>query len=324
MKYFVIFFVFLPLFFSCNNTADPIAYDKNIKALEKQVGFIHLLINNANFDKASELLKEELVLYPNNIDLLTLKAWLLLQQGKYDQSKKAFQKLLDRNKKNPLALIGLARIARILGDKNLSIKYIEESLGYKKSISAAWLEKGLLQYENKDYKEALVSFNKASLLDKNDYDAVFFKYVTFLRLGRELDDVKQYWQSIIKAHKTKSWYFLYLADTLLIHDKKLAYQIVENGILHFPDEPYLLNMLAYLQFQKYQVQKNQEFIENAKENIIKCMENSQRLRPEFIDTYFSILKIMKEEDKIKEELEKYIIIFPDSPLLLKWQREYYK
>ena len=57
--------------------------------------------------------------------------------------------------------------------------------------------------------------------------------------------------------------------------------------------------------------------------LLKRIENSEKIIPEFIDTYFLILEEMGDTKKIEEEAKKYILLFPDADIIKKWIKKYW-
>ncbi|MCK4798417.1 MAG: hypothetical protein KAT05_13640 [Spirochaetes bacterium] len=317
---FIIFLIII--LFSCKTKTDPIIYDKKTEVIDKEVQLIQILINNNNHKEAVKQIEKNLNLYPDNQDIMHLKGWLLLKQNKFDESEEIFLSLLNENKKNPLVLAGLARINRIIGNKKKAKEYIKIGLSYIKSLSILWLEKGILEYEENEYKKALIDFNKAYNLNNKNYDAYFFKYITMLQLGRELDEIKQYWENILNNKSAKSWYFLYHADILYKKDnKELAFDVVKNGLSNYPDDPYLLNMSSIYLYEYFITNKEEKIIEEAKEKILRSIKNTKKLEPEFIDTYLSILEITGQQEKLKEEINKYFLFFPNSQIIIDWVKK---
>jgi tetratricopeptide (TPR) repeat protein len=321
MKFILILCTCLFLF-SCETTTKPIIYDKNIDVISQESQLIHQLLLNENYIDAENQIEKDLKLYPENIEILSLKAWLFLYTGKYDQSRELFLKVLEKNKSNPMAYLGLTRIYKLTDQKEKAKESVKYGLSYTKLNSNLWLEKGIIEYEENSYKQALVDFTKSYNLDLKNNDAAFFKYITMLKLGRELDEIKSIWENILKSQRFKSYYFLYHAGYLYEAGKKdMALTILKSGLGYFPKDPYLLNFYAYFLYEKYKIDYNEETLKDADININKCFDNSSKIEPEFIDTYFYILQAKKENEKLKSELDKYILMFPDSQLLMEWVKK---
>ena len=74
-----IIFLLMILLISCKTTTEPIIYDKNIDKADKEAELIHILIRNGNLEEAEKQIDKNLILYPDNPDILLLKGWLFLE-----------------------------------------------------------------------------------------------------------------------------------------------------------------------------------------------------------------------------------------------------
>jgi tetratricopeptide (TPR) repeat protein len=306
---------------ACKSNTEPIIYDTSIDTLDKEGQLIFQLLENGNLAQAEEQLTENLKLFPGNIELLNLQAWLFLVRGEYDEAEARFIDILDKKETNPLACAAMARIERIRGNRDSALEWIRKGIVLRSSISVLWLEKGILNYEIQEYKQALLDFNKAVLLDRNSMDALFFKYVTMLKLGREVDEVKQNWETILQKQAAREWYFLYHAVTLHeLGNSELAMQVTETGLFNYPDDPWLLNLNAWLLYEQYRRSPDTQLILKARQNIERCLNTGTVLVPEFVDTLFTILFEQGETDRIEQDLDRYLLLMPDSELLYDWQK----
>lgn len=319
--YFLIFFTILSL--SCKSRREPIIYDNKLKQLDNNIKLMTQLLLDGKYESLELEISKYLNLYKNNEDLLLLKAWLFLKTKKYHEAELIFLSLLEKNKKNILCYAGLARLYRIENKLEIAEKKISEGLSVSNFFSILWFEKGLLEYEKKEYGKAIISLTKAINLDYKNTDAKFFRYICYLKIGRNLDEVKEIWESIVKKNVLKPEYFLYHAYTLYEIDqyKEFCLTILEEGIKKFPDDPYLLNMKSFILFENYKVRKEEKLFQQAKLNILKCLEYSKDIEIEFIDTYLLILEEEKEYDKIKELIDEYYLIYPNSDVIKLWLRK---
>lgn len=316
----VLILIVLALAVSCKSTAEPVVYDENVDRIDEECQIIHLLINNKNYKEASFRIEKNLQLYPNNIDILLLKAWLLLQEKEYSQSEELLLAILEKNKKNPLALAGLGRIYRLNGDFEKAKSYIELGIGLQSNQSIFWFEMGIIDFESKEYKKAILNFTKAVSLEKNNYDALFFRYICYLKEEKDVDKRKQIWENLVKANMMKSWYYLYHANTLYeIGNKDDAFFILNEGLGKFPGDIYLLNYHAYLLIEKYKKENKTEDLQKAEEYSKQCLKSE--INPEFLDTYFMILELNGKLGELKQELNRYLLEYPESKILLKWLKK---
>lgn len=318
-----VFIFIVIIFFSCKTTTNPVVYDKKQKSLDNNIKIMTQLLLDGKYEALEIELSKFLTIYKDNEDLLLLNGWLLLQQKKYRDAEKIFLSLLEKNKKNLLCYVGLARLYRIENKKDLAYKNIIEGLKISQFFSILWFEKGMIEYENNEYEKAIISFTRSINLNNKNYDANFFRYICYLKTGRDLDDIKDIWQNIVKSNILKPEYFLYHSYTLyqIENYKNFSLTILKEGVNKFPDNPYLLNMLSYILFEKYKETRDENFLTEAKNNIIKCFNNAKHIEIEFVDTYLFILEEIKDYNKIKELLNEYYLIYPDSDIIKYWLRK---
>ncbi|HOJ63827.1 MAG TPA: hypothetical protein PLE45_05350 [Spirochaetota bacterium] len=319
----VISLIIICLLISCKTITTPIIYDKNQKSLDNNIKIMTQLLLDKKYEALERELFRFLTIYKDNEDLLLLKGWLLLQTKKYKEAEAIFLSLLEKNKKNLLCYAGLARLYRIQNKKDLAEQKISEALKVNQFFSIIWFEKGMLEYENREYEKAIISFTRAINIDYKNYDAKFFRYLCYLKTGRELDDVKDIWESIVKAGILKPEYFLYHAYTLYEIEKYKSFSLIvlKDGLNKFPDDPYLLNMYSYLLFEKYKESRDEKYLIEAKESIVKCFDIAKNIEIEFVDTYLVILKEIKDYQKMKELINEYYLLYPDSDIIKFWLKE---
>lgn len=322
-KFFILLIILVLSMFSCKTTTEPIKYDKNIEKADKEAELIHILIRNGNLEEAEKQIDKNLILYPDYAEIVLLKGWLYLKSNKLDESEKIFSSLLQKNKKNALAATGLAVINRIKGNKQIALKYISDALKYLPGNSNLWLEKGILEYEENNFKTASQYFDRAHALDNKNIEASFYKYITLLQLGKEIHDIYNLWENILKRKELlHSWFFQYHAEILYNKNKKsLAFQVIKNGLEEFPKDSYLLNMHSFYLYKEYLLNNKKELIDDAMKNILICIENSKEVKPEFIDTYLLILETTGDNEKLIKEVKKYYLLFPDNEIIIKWAKK---
>jgi len=323
---FILYFIIS--FFSCRTT--PIVYDRSNDPRNREVIMINVLIENKKYEEAEIKIREELVIYPNNIDFLLQLGWLFLVQKRLSDSEIIFKDIIEREKSVPLAYLGLAKIARFMEDKNSAFYYIEKGLKYSKVISDLYMERGILFYQDGQYSKALKDFNTVLILDYRSIEATFYKYLMLLLQGEDVDSIKHYWNKVLESSPLEEYYFLYHTEALeRVGKHKLAESILKQGLSFFPDGVYLLNSYSYFLYNSYLKSDNEEeknsFLSEALLNIEKCIktgEENNLLEPYFLDSYFLILEAKGNQDKIQNNLKKYIYLYPDSIYLIDWTKKY--
>jgi tetratricopeptide (TPR) repeat protein len=320
-KLFLYILFTIALVTGCKSNTEPVVYDKNIDTIDRESTLIFQLLENGNLTKAEEQLTENLKILPDNIELLNLKAWLLLVKQDYNQAEDMFQDLLKKKESNPLAYAALGRIYRLRGDYDQAMKYIKRGITLRSSLSVLWLEKGIINFSLAEYRQAQLDFNRAALLNSESNDARFFRYLTMLKSGREIDEIKSAWENIVKNQSAKSWYYVYHAATLdELGMDTIALEVAQSGLYNYPDEPYILNMTAWLLYKKHIKSPDTQLLLQAEQHITRCLNIGSSLEPEFVDTWFSILFENGRYDQIKTELDRYLLLIPDSDLLYDWQK----
>lgn len=263
-------------------------------------------------------MEKNLQLYPDDESLLILKGWALLQGKKYGESEELFLQILKKNAKNPIVYAGLSRIYRNTGAYDKANEYIDKGLALSKSFAVLWFEKGLSQYGAHKYREALLSFAKSYNLDKNNADALFFKYMSQLYSGYELNDIKYQWENLVKSGKIKNYCYLYHAEALYkIGDKELGYRILTEGKTKYPEDPYILNFYSYVSAEKYRSGEI-DSLDEATRSMEVCLTDAKSIHPEFVDTYLQILELIDDRAKMEEVIDKYYLLFPESAEIMAW------
>ena len=352
-----ILIVLLMSFCGCESNTEPIVYDKTYDTIKNDIKLIHYLIKIRNFDEANNQLNKQLIIYPDNADLLLLKGWLRLQEYNFDESKEIFVKLAENQtsnpknrKNNPMVCAGLARIARLNNEPDAAEEYVRQGLKESKLLPVLWSELVFLQFAKEDYDSAENSFYRASLLDRNNTDAVFYRYISMLYCGKELDDIKQHWTAVTKSENCRSIFYMEHAKCLYdLGRRELCKIILNEGLNRYKSNIYLNNFYAYFLYEEYIAAKNEtqneaaavmtnepqissnsedntddkpSLLEEALAHIEPCFKNSEHVEPEFVDTYLLILEEMNDKNKINEVLDTYYLLFPTSPALIPWLKKY--
>ena len=353
-------------FCGCESNAEPIVYDKTYDTIKNEIKLIHYLIRIRNFNEADNQLNKQLVLYPDNNDLLLLKAWLRLQEYRFDESKEIFDKLAEtqssnpkNRKNNPMICAGLARIARLNDDPETAEEYVRKGLKESKLLPVLWTELGFIQFGKAEYSSAESSFGKAALLDRSNTDAAFYRYISMLYSGKDIDDIKQHWLSVTKSENCRSIFYLEHAKCLYdIGHRNLCKVILKEGLERYRANIYLNNFYAYFLYEEYISQatvsdtadndavkittlsepvkvseiaddtddspseESQTLLDEALSHIEICFRNESHVEPEFVDTYLHILECKNDTNKINELLDTYYLLFPTSPELIPWLKKY--
>lgn len=148
----------------------------------------HRLYDNGDYDRALEVLKDGLVLYPNSVELLIGLGYTRLAREEFVWAKHAFEKALAIEPDHEDALVGL-------GETLLRFGRQDEALALFRSVrlegSSADLDlllsMGRALYREQLFAEALEFFNEAVAWYAESADALAARAYTMHRL----DDVEQ-------------------------------------------------------------------------------------------------------------------------------------
>ncbi|HBD93093.1 MAG: hypothetical protein A2015_06825 [Spirochaetes bacterium GWF1_31_7] len=307
------------IFIGCKSTVPPIVYDQSYSNLKNEIEIITLLINQNDFNNAQKRINQNLSVYNNDLQLLTLSIHLLTKEGKYSEALNNAENLLLKNKSNPLLYALLATIYYHNGDIEKAHNYIKLSLSISKNISYTWYQKGFFEYNEKNYNASEISFNRAYLLDKNNTDAYFFRYLSRLYIQQNIDELKKEWNFIKENIILSSAHYVYHAIVLYeIKSIKDAEEIINEGFSLFPDDPFILNCIAYLITINYSntQEKDDLLLTDALDKILKSL--SYTILPEFADTHLQILYLQKNYTELENNYNKYKLLFPENQIIQEW------
>ena len=150
----------------------------------------------------------------------------LNDKSAYNNARSSYEKALSLNPKNPILSLNLARIDVLNGDNKAARKQIANTLSIKNDYTNAifllskieinegnvsdaissievatfltpkdplvFFQLGILKYSEKDYKGAIVAFNRALLLDSQYSNARYFLGLSYYQSGRIQDAIDQF------------------------------------------------------------------------------------------------------------------------------------
>jgi len=101
----------------------------------------------------------------------------------FDQAKQAYDAALVLEPKEPRALVGLAELAEVAGDKDSANRYVQQALAAAPENPQAWVAKGDLAFRAQDYAGAESDYQKVLDFKKPDW----LPQERFYALGRLVD-----------------------------------------------------------------------------------------------------------------------------------------
>lgn len=201
----MILFVYFPVVLCYSQPADAneINYDDGLKQVQQ-------FIKAKEFQNAENLLKEMLVYYPDNSELLSILARLLYWEKKYDESIKVYQRLIkvkpSHEAREELDKIFTAKkfeeIEKLIKKRNFM--EAEEKLkflyGSDQSKHGAGYRLGMLYISQREYKKALQIFKELSSLYPDD-SGMEALYIESLILTGEIKKARETLFNLPKERK---------------------------------------------------------------------------------------------------------------------------
>ena len=121
--------------------------------------------------------------------------------------------------------------------------------------------------------------------------------------GKDIDDIKQHWDSITKSENCRSIFYMEHAKCLYdLERRDLCKLILKEGLERYRANIYLNNFYAYFLYEEYTAlpedNTDDSLLNEALTCIEPCFKNPAHVEPEFVDTYLHILEVKKDYVKI--------------------------
>ena len=119
------------------------------------------LLVTQQYDKALKALPADLHFEPKamaHVEVLRGDAYVGLKQ--LEQAKQSYQAALKLDPKDPLALVGLAKLASAAGDADAAANYVQQALAAAPENPQAWMAKGDQAFGSGDFAGAEAAFQK--------------------------------------------------------------------------------------------------------------------------------------------------------------------
>ena len=150
------------------------------------LGRISRLINN--LQRSEELLKQALVLEPENLSTQLNYGELKIDQNKFKEAIFIFEKIYEKNKDFQNVIMRLANVYSIIGEFNKAEEYL--SLASKKNVelfAADYRLSNIINYsESKDHQKIILEKIQNKKFDKLN------KYPLFFAAAKSYEDQKDY------------------------------------------------------------------------------------------------------------------------------------
>lgn len=298
-KRILIFFVFF-LVFGVNSIQK--IYSQTSK---EEIQFVQNLSNsleNGNLEeslKLFDLMPENL---KNDIDLMCLKASLLLSAGKTSEAKQIGSSLLEKNPENPDILELNVMIAKQSGDKNQKNALLKKIISINPKNVAANIELADEQVLKKNWRNARDYYRRALLADPENTQALF-GYAKMCYYMEKDDDAKNAFNKLIQLEPENSEAYSYLGKYEAESNqyrKALEYvnkaiELQDNNINYYFDKGTYLRYLGDY------------------EGAEKSWKKAVSLEPDYFLGYAYLAGLYDEMDKTDLALEYYRKVVEKNP-----------
>ena len=124
----------------------------NYKELKQKKNSIEFLLSNENFDKAESELNEYINLYPYDLDVYSLRSYILCAHEEYDEALKLLLSIYKKNEYNIELNYNISIVLYYKNEYFSSMKYLFKSilLDKEKSLNYDWLYDELIKYISKE------------------------------------------------------------------------------------------------------------------------------------------------------------------------------
>ena len=145
----------------------------------------HRLYNEGEYDRALDLLKEGLGLYPQSVDLYVGLGYTRLAREEFAWAKQSFDKALVLDPDHEDALVGLGEVLLRLGRRREALEHFDRvrRSGCADDLDLL-LSMGRALYRDQSFEEARDLFTDATVLHPESADAAAALAYTLHRLGR--------------------------------------------------------------------------------------------------------------------------------------------
>jgi len=164
--------------------------------------FAYSLLANRRFQQALEKCDRLIELAPENIDTYDLKAELLYNLGRYEETISIYRELSTVHEKSALSLLHLGKVLKTVGDTDEAISCFHKATKDKLSQGQAWWE--LANFKTYRFSdEETAEMQRLSVADETTpMDRVLIQFA----LGKALEDAKQFAESFQHYQSANSGY----------------------------------------------------------------------------------------------------------------------
>jgi arylsulfatase A-like enzyme/Tfp pilus assembly protein PilF len=133
-----------------------------------------------------------------DVDVLNAYGVALATAGRTRDALDAFARARTADPASGMAMVNVATIYLMQGDRNRASASFEEALAADPTLARAHNGLGVVAAEQHDYERAIDHWRRAVTLDPRDYQALFNLGDALIRLGRDAE-ARPYWQRYLAA-----------------------------------------------------------------------------------------------------------------------------
>ncbi|HSE33650.1 MAG TPA: tetratricopeptide repeat protein [Pyrinomonadaceae bacterium] len=264
-----------------------------------------LLLSQKRGDEFIKLIEQAKTSRAVSSSLLISLGDIYLQKRNAAKAEENFRLALDQQSDNADAILGLAQVAQLTGDRATASAYLDRA---KKSVvnSAGTLHRfAIVAWEADRYEEANLALTQAIKL--NPKDPTFYVALgnTWLKKP-DLVEAEQAFRRALELQSDNPQAQMYLGYTLFLQGKyPEARQQLEKSLLKQPNVPQTFYYLGLI---------SQE--EGHDQSAIELFSRTLQLESSFADIHFALGRsylTLKNYTRAQEELELAVKLKPDDP-----------
>jgi tetratricopeptide (TPR) repeat protein len=210
----------------------------------------------------------------------------------YELAFKAFDIVLKITPRNIQAIFGRGRAKALLGYTSGAFLDYNAVIQMRPEVSAAWFRRGLLYFQIKDYKSALMDFMQTIQLDHNFLEGYLLRAYTLMNLG-VFDEAAHDLNHVIKFETSMSAEALYHRAGCFYNLQLMELAIKDcDNLLQIgwvTAEIYSLRAMAHLHFKDF-------------EKALEDCESALKLAPENQDLIHNRGEVLKAIEQLKNEV----------------------
>eukprot|EP01035_Chromulina_nebulosa_P006796 gene6796-9181_t len=181
---------------SFSSTAAAIAMSRSSTRRERINAYIHICYTRRDFNECLRKIEEQLKSTNGQSEYpLYIKALILRQQGRIEESLTTFQAALCLNPTNVNNLKQVGRSLYLLGRHKLALEVFEEAELLNSEDREIWHNKGMCYLYMKNYDKSLEAFDTANSIQRSDVTLSQMGRV-FRLIGREEDALNSYIEAL--------------------------------------------------------------------------------------------------------------------------------